>query len=202
MPTVLNIFVRGLPKAQPRARHAGMAMVWVWREGREKLTTKPVEGDRLVYGRKLQVSNHVYNPDTADVWKAAIVRAVHAAWSVYTPDPITGHKGAGKLREPLDEPLVCDLTFYFPRPKYMLEKPFVYGADAIPYEVKPDTDNLDKAVKDAMTEADVWADDCRVYSGETSKWYSCIGGAPGVRIELETLARKPVETLFTAEAKS
>jgi Holliday junction resolvase RusA-like endonuclease len=57
-------------------------------------------------------------------------------------------------------------------------------ADYIPHTVKPDTDNLLKAVMDAMTEAGVWTDDALVYSTKSEKWYASEGEC-GARIKVE-----------------
>lgn len=202
----MNVYCRGLPKAQPRSRHSGMAIVAVMRRIafnspiREKKWVRSfLPGDELCIFEKPRVISHEYNPDSADAWKDAVRKRVEDAWAVYKPDPVTGHRGVGRPRDPLNVPLCCDLTFYMPRPKYMLENPFKYGRDAIPFDGRPDIDNLQKAVFDAMTEAGVWRDDALVCTGEVSKWYSGEGGAPGVRIIVETI-EPPIPGLFDAPA--
>ena len=68
---------------------------------------------------------------------------------------------------PLTGPLRCDLTFVMPRPKSMIwktrEMPRAFHAS------KPDRDNLDKAVMDAL-KGIAWIDDAQVCQGEIQKW--------------------------------
>ena len=47
---------------------------------------------------------------------------------------------------------------------------------------KPDTDNLQKGLKDAMTKLGWWKDDCQVFSEHVTKIYSRV---PGIRIDIE-----------------
>lgn len=49
---------------------------------------------------------------------------------------------------------------------------------------KPDTDNLDKALKDQMTRLGFWADDAQVASEISEKFWS---GTPGIFIQAEAL---------------
>lgn len=106
----------------------------------------------------------IYTPDTADDWK----RSVHVVALSRRP------------RAPIDGPIRVDLTFYFPRPQRLLKKSSPQGA--ILHDVKPDRDNLDKVVLDALTKAKFWNDDCQVCGGEIWKYYAAIGARPGVRI--------------------
>lgn len=55
-------------------------------------------------------------------------------------------------------------------------------ADGEPFLDKPDTDNLDKGLKDVMTELGWWADDCRVFGENILKLHSKV---PGIRIDIE-----------------
>jgi Holliday junction resolvase RusA-like endonuclease len=181
-----------------------MPMVRVWRGGFKKWTTKPERGDELVFGEKLRAMANTYNPDTADEWRAAIAKKVEQAWSIYTPDPKSGHRGVGKLREPLTGPVICDLAFYFPRTKEMLDNPFKYGRQEFPCIAhnKGDIDNLQKAVFDVMTEVGVWKDDCQVYGGLVEKWYTPIGHPCGVKIIVTTEAELVESTLFETAVKA
>lgn len=58
------------------------------------------------------------------------------------------------------------------------------GADGEPHVGKPDTDNLDKGLKDIMTALGWWADDAQVFSEHVVKVWSRV---PGIRIDIETL---------------
>lgn len=55
-------------------------------------------------------------------------------------------------------------------------------ADGEPYLKKPDTDNLDKGLKDVMTDLGWWDDDARVFGESIVKLHSRI---PGIRIDIE-----------------
>lgn len=89
-----------------------------------------------------------------------------------------------KPRQPLDGPVILELAFFLPMPKSWSKAKRVrhYGAVC---PVKPDTDNLVKPVKDAMTSAGWWTDDSRIVGEEVVKWYvdrRREGGQPGVQI--------------------
>jgi Holliday junction resolvase RusA-like endonuclease len=101
--------------------------------------------------RPMVVKNtgHIYTPNSAKDWKELITAECMAR------------------RQPeIDEPVRLTVCFYFPLPKRLKGKTFC------PHVSKPDTDNLLKAVQDAMTEARVWRDDAIVFSVITEKWYS------------------------------
>lgn len=110
-------------------------------------------------------SGHVYNPKSADDWKQAVVsegRAVRPA-------------------DPIDAAIRVDMVFRLPRPQRLGLGP------RCPHIAKPDKDNLEKAVLDALT-ADGWFhDDALVCSGHVSKCYAASGEQPGatIRIVLE-----------------
>jgi Holliday junction resolvase RusA-like endonuclease len=102
-------------------------------------------------------SGHVYNPDTAKDWKATI----KDYFRLYRGPVIT-------------DPVFLEVLFYFPRPKRLM------NIAVKPHTSKPDSDNLLKAVMDAITNASVWKDDAQVYGHHVEKYYS---QAPsGVRI--------------------
>lgn len=60
-------------------------------------------------------------------------------------------------------------------------------ADGEPYIKKPDTDNLEKGLKDVMTELGWWDDDKRVFSEHATKLHSRI---PGIRIDIEVVGEE------------
>lgn len=55
-------------------------------------------------------------------------------------------------------------------------------ADGEPHTDKPDTDNLDKGLKDIMTRLGWWEDDCQVFGENIVKLY---GRVPGIRIDID-----------------
>ena len=141
----INIFVAGLPVAQPRPRAVSFG-------GRARL----------------------YNPGTSNEWKACVIRELK--------------RYAGTF--PAGVPLRCDLTFYLPRPAGHYGSGKNAGlikasAPARPTG-KPDRDNLDKAVCDAITAAGVWHDDSQVTDGRIRKRYirSNVDGATGCTITI------------------
>jgi len=79
----------------------------------------------------------------------------------------------------MDSALRVDCCFVFPRPQKLLLKKSPSGR--IPYVIKPDRDNLDKAVLDALTGL-VWVDDCQACFGFIEKYYCAKGEAPHVSI--------------------
>ena len=52
------------------------------------------------------------------------------------------------------------------------------------HTAKPDKDNLEKAVMDALAETGVWKDGCRVYAGLTAQYWT--SGKSGAEIRAET----------------
>ena len=84
-----------------------------------------------------------------------------------------------------------DLDFYFQRPKshYRTGKfSHLLRDDAPKYHIKkPDKDNLEKAVTDAMTDAGLIKDDCIIVGGETWKSYACEGDEEGCSISISEI---------------
>lgn len=105
----------------------------------------------------------VYNPDTADDWKAAI--AVQAAR--YAP------------AKPLEGPVSVQMTFAMPRPQRLRR-----AISSVPHVAKPDIDNLVKAVLDVLTRVGFWADDAQVSHLLVAKHYALPEQEPGVSLIL------------------
>lgn len=104
----------------------------------------------------------VYDPGTADAWKWAVRAAAKDAWE---GTPFVG-------------PIRLDVTFYFPRPKSHFRANGDLKEKAPEWHTsKPDRDNLEKALMDALTTLGVWADDCQVCTGSVRKLYRTEGGA-------------------------
>ena len=72
-----------------------------------------------------------------------------------------------RLKTPAEGPIRVDLVFYMP-------------------PGKPDRDNLDKAVLDALTTLRFWIDDSQVCSGRIVKRYES-GQGPGCQIHITQL---------------
>ena len=125
MKVIYQLFVNGIPKAQPRPR----------------MTAK----------------GHVYNPHSASAWKEEIKAAFRSC-----------------LKPIITVPVILRVSFFLPKPKSMKKNKDNLN---VPHAKKPDTDNLLKALKDAMTEAQVWKDDSQVYKIEVAKFYSEETGA-------------------------
>ena len=110
---MINVFVTGKPRAQPRAR-----------KGK--------------YGK-------FYNPGTAVGWQEAIINTIRA-------------KCPGLV--PIDEPTQVEITYYF------------LGQQGEPHTKKPDIDNLNKAILDALQAGNIITDDKLIYEIHATKLYS------------------------------
>jgi len=97
----------------------------------------------------------VYDPGTAADWKRQIILAVRA-------EP-------GFATAPWSGPIRLDLWFFMPRPKRLCRKRDPDGS--FPCPGRPDRDNLEKAVMDALVDAELLLDDAQVCAGEVWKLY-------------------------------
>ena len=79
-------------------------------------------------------------------------------------------------------PVRVDCIFYFSRPKYMQAKR--YHEHYLPHIKKPDRDNLDKLVLDALNGV-AYKDDSQVYAGTLKKVYLAKdNNNPGVQVKI------------------
>lgn len=119
----------------------------------------------------------------------------------YTPSksPIADFKAAVKLAArqihaaaPLEGPLIVSVAFIFPRPASKptwIKKgtawfwPWKDGA-RVPHIVKPDRDNLDKAVLDAL-KGITFGDDKQACAGTITKWIAADDEQPHVALTIE-----------------
>ena len=126
------------------------------------LTGEPAATPRLRFNRQ---SGRTYTPDTADDWKHAIhVALLKTGWR--------------KPAEPPTYPFSVRIVCYFERPKRLAKA----AAGAIPKGNKPDNDNLQKAVMDAITQlGGFWHDDSQVARVSSRKIYS---QSPGCVVEI------------------
>jgi crossover junction endodeoxyribonuclease RusA len=111
----------------------------------------------------------VYDPGTASQWKALVVLAAR---------PL-------RPAAPLEGALSVSIDFLLPRPQSLCRKKDPAGE--IPCTTKPDRDNLEKAVLDALTQDGWWRDDAQVCAGEVRKLYHAKDGVPGARITIGEL---------------
>jgi Holliday junction resolvase RusA-like endonuclease len=154
-PEVIALAINCLPKGQPRLKSSMRTRTNSWDE-------------------KVPFVHH-YTPDTADGFKRAVQLAANR---------LSGRRHEG--------PVQLDLTAYFARTEKKLIKgrglveichvPAGAPAGVIPMTAKPDRDNLDKVVLDALTEIGVWNDDAQVYTGKVAKYFAAANCVPGVRI--------------------
>ncbi len=91
-------------------------------------------------------------------------------------------------RPPLDEDVCVFMEFVFPRPAAHFgsgKNAQVLKPSAPFYKnTKPDKDKLERAINDALTDAGVLRDDCRVVDGGSRKIF---GSKPGARVTIQTM---------------
>lgn len=110
----------------------------------------------------------VYTPGTAEEWKSQIAVAARD----FVPMP------------PLQGPLRVDIEFRFSRPKaHFLTRGLRDNAPTYHFS-RPDRDNLEKAVLDALTTIGMWDDDAQVCCGEIVKRYCNDGELAGARVAI------------------
>lgn len=159
---VIDITVPCVPKGQPRTRtQAGISKA----------------GNAF--------ARH-YTPDTADAFKRAIQLCAAR---------LRGRRHEGPLR--------ISAVAYFPRTEKVWRKhprtkvlqlieinhlPPGAPDEAVPMWVKPDRDNVDKAMLDALGGIGLFeAGDEQVFAGAIEKWWTAKGAQPGVRIRIELI---------------
>lgn len=160
----IELTIAGTPRARPRARHTARII-------RGKAVSMSYQPKKLTINRKTGKPT----PDSlAWVRAQAWYDAVHAAlWK------------HGRPAQPWTGPVRCTIDVYFERPQRLLKKSS--PAEAMRHTAKPDRDNLDKSILDALTEAGLWEDDAQVCDGPVRKWYVAKGCGPGVVIRAERI---------------
>lgn len=105
----------------------------------------------------------------------------------YTPsrDPVNAFKAAARFAaaeayqgEPIDVPVSVLVRFVFPRPASVRKKD---GTERMPMTVKPDVDNLAKALFDALN-GQLWVDDKVVYQASLNKFKAAVGEQPHTEV--------------------
>lgn len=162
----ITLTVRGTPKAQPRTAAAAIC---------------PKECEGMVHwrkcgGKKPRSFIKMYTPDETGAvaaWKQAIMLAIKP----HVPP------------RPHECLFQVDVTWYFKRPQTMMRKKDANQVE--PHGKKPDRDNLDKAVLDALTQSGFWRDDSLAYKGTLTKQYTDKRQGTGARITIRSLEPTP-----------
>jgi Holliday junction resolvase RusA-like endonuclease len=94
------------------------------------------------------------------------------AW-LKAEDDLRAHLEQHRPQKPLEGPLILSVTWCFPLKGH---------DDGDPWDTPPDTDNLQKGLKDIMTKLGWWKDDSQVFSEHITKIHSRI---EGIRIDIE-----------------
>lgn len=172
---MIEFSVNGKPHGRPRPRHRGIMV-------NGKPTAVAYHPKKLTINRKTGKPT----PDSlawvrANEWYAAVQQAVL---------PLLAEAGA-----PWAGPVRVHIEVFTERPQ---SRPKYQGGASVPPEVwksgvafrcctKPDRDNADKAILDAITEAGLWYDDKQVCAGPVEKWVAGAGFGPGVKIRAERI---------------
>ena len=158
----LSFFVTGTPAGQPRVKATAFG------------------GHARVYTPTMVVKDGFKREHPATAWKRAVRDTASAEWAKAGLPPV---KWSG--------PLCVNLTFYLPRPKSHYQSNGALKPTAPMWcEQKPDRDNADKAVLDALTDMGLWGDDKQVCDGRIQKRYAAANPwiddqRPGCLIEIK-----------------
>lgn len=97
--------------------------------------------------------------------------------------------------QPWEGPVRLTIDVFFERPERLNRKRDPEGP--VRHTAKPDRDNLDKAILDALKEAGLFKDDAQVCDGPVRKWYAAKGCGPGVQIIAERISElDPAESVL------
>jgi Holliday junction resolvase RusA-like endonuclease len=118
----------------------------------------------------------MYTPSTANDFKAAVQ---------------AGAIEAGLMNKNLEGPISLNLVFRLPRPKghFGTGKNSSRLKETAPawHTSKPDLDNIEKALKDALSDIRLWRDDCQVCQVTKKKVYVDGMEAPVSEVSITTL---------------
>lgn len=134
------------------------------------MITIVIPGQPIGKGRPRFGNGRTYTPAKTETWTAKAVHNIKQQ---------TKERG-------IDGPVLIDWVAVFARPKRMLTKKWHNRREL--HTVKPDRDNLDKAVLDALTKAGVLKDDCQVTDGHICKRYADRVEAPHVLVIIKRIA--------------
>jgi len=119
---------------------------------------------------KQRIISRMYTPGKTSQWEAEAVKSICLS-------------GVGKPM--LYGALRIDIVAVFERPQRMMTKRWPNKREY--HTSKPDKDNVEKIVMDALQKAGVIRDDCIVCTGETSKWYADRVETPHIAITITWL---------------
>lgn len=93
-----------------------------------------------------------------------------------------------------------DILALFPRPAYMDKgKKPKWPAGFIRKPSKPDKDNVEKLVLDAMSKSGLWwRDDCQIAEGETRTYFHERGGKPRVYVRVREVFGDPDVSIWSS----
>lgn len=132
-------------------------------QGRPRFAAKGKDGKPLPFVK-------VYDPKTSKDWKATVkTRAIECGHNELLP---------GALR--------MILIFRFKRPKSHYGKKGILPSAPKYHIVKPDLDNLEKAIKDAL-EGTCYKGDQQICDVKKKKEYADDGFVPGVIVRIEVI---------------
>ena len=125
--------------------------------------------------RAVRRGNHagVYDPGTANEWKACVIHAARESMLQSRAFPFAG-------------PVWVRVEFRIPRPKshYRTGKHAGQIKPGMPsyHAQKPDLDNLMKSTLDALTSAGLWVDDSQIAHASATKWWheGTVGAVIGI----------------------
>lgn len=106
---------------------------------------------------------------------------------------------AGRPAEPWTGPIRLTIDAFFERPKYLQKRSSPEGA--IPHTSRPDRDNVDKAVMDALKDVGLFVDDAQVCDGPVRKWWVAKGCAAGVVIVAERIDESSPGGLYAHDVR-
>ena len=116
----------------------------------------------------------------------------HARMYESKSHPVAAFKAACRLAAraaydgpPFDCPLVVDIDFVFPRSKSQIWKK--QSMPRMWHTKKPDRDNCDKAVLDALNGI-LWIDDCQICRGTIAKYIAAGNEQPHALVRMETVS--------------
>lgn len=124
----------------------------------------------------------VYTPTATADWEHFAALELRAAYvDACAPEPANYMTG----------PLGCEIVAVFPRTAELLRKvrgEYKYPTWRLPHAVKPDADNISKAVCDAIEKAGIILDDKQFSLLTVSKHYAMIHEEPRVEVRIWSLA--------------
>jgi Holliday junction resolvase RusA-like endonuclease len=132
---------------------------------------------------KPRITARVYQKNTAEWWKAQVVTAAKD-W---------------RPMNPLEGPIQMRIVFWMPRPKRLMREKDPDGP--IFHLSKPDTENLEKPILDALKLDGWFRDDSQVCVKHSAKYYHAKhGGGPGAEIYVTELDESDFVVARTLES--